>query len=263
MEGTDKAGPEAGNIADGSNPAAGAGFCWGVNYMICFQKQSRRCEQIFPLCGRWVVLCTPPYIHQVPLFSPFQRVFQRSRHICTDPCCSSVPSQALLSFPWGCGAPNAVWPVLFVEKRTCELLFKGDGHSLFFFELCCFCTWLEFAHFFSMHIFIFAHVVPMQNDKTGACECVYYIFYRFCVCVHAKRAACSVDRLLSRLCIWAGLNPIFVSRKAHTHKHTHQCGWSFLWFYRLIFFCSFFHAIIYSHHKSSTDSGNPWLTSVV
>lgn len=82
----------------------------------------------------------------------------------------------------------------------------------------------------------------MQNDKTGACECVYYIFYRFCVCVHAKRAACSVDRLLSRLCIWAGLNPIFVSRKAHIHAHihTHQCGWSFPWFYRLIFFCSIF-----------------------
>lgn len=52
----------------------------------------------------------------------------------------------------------------------------------FFFELCWFCTWLEFAHFFSMHIFIFSHVVPMQNDKTGACECILYFLWVLCVC---------------------------------------------------------------------------------
>lgn len=194
---------------------------------------------------------------------PNQRVFQRSRHICTDPgCCSSVPSQAL-SFPGGCGAP-----VLFLGiKRTCGLLCKGDGHnldfsksilSLFLFKLCCFCTWLEFAHFFSMPIFIFAHVVPMQNDKTGACECVYYIFYRYCVFM--QRAACSVTGCLFERAR-SGIGFLWAGKRTHTRAH--WVGGVFLAFLIKISFCSIFPTTIYSHHKSSTDSGNPWLMSVV
>lgn len=30
----------------------------------------------------------------------------------------------------GCSAPNVIWPVLFLEKRVCEFLFRGDGHNL-------------------------------------------------------------------------------------------------------------------------------------
>lgn len=170
--------------------------CWGwilvvqgLNCTTCFQKQSKRIwRDISTLVVGFSCIGLRITIR-------FSLVFlHRPRLLLLSTFTGFTDSSG------GCGAPNVIRPVLFLEKRACEFLFRGDGHNLllslwflkclnpfwvvflFFFELCWFCTWLEFAHFFSMHIFIFSHVVPMQNDKTGACECILYFLWVLCVC---------------------------------------------------------------------------------
>lgn len=71
--------------------------------------------------------------------------------------------------------------------------------SLFFFLSC---AVLSLHIFFSCTFFIFAHVVPMQKNKTGACECILYFLWVLCVCSCREQPAvltgCFDSRLFER-----------------------------------------------------------------
>lgn len=125
---------------------------------------------------------------------------------------------------------------------------------LFFFAVfsllpCHFVPWLEFAQFSFPCTFYFLiwHVVLMQNDKTGACECVCWIYFLkckwfSCVCVYMcvwmqTRAVYSsgwISTCFMGAYVWAGsaqvilidLNLRYPDTLCVSQK-THWYGWSF------------------------------------
>lgn len=118
-------------------------------------------------------------------------------------------------------------------------------------------SWLEFAHFFSPCTFylLIWHVVLMQNDKTGACECVCWIYFLkckwFCVCVYlceCKREQFTVvigyppalwvhmfELALHSWFLLIGIWGMWI-QFVWARKHTGTGGWSFLWFYSVVSF---------------------------
>lgn len=167
------------------------------------------------------------------------------------------------------------------EYLSGVLFLMGDGHTLillilligslidslhhwhhfmlFFLFLFCLAilSWLEFAHFFPPCTFylLIWHVVLMQNDKTGACECVCWIYFLkckwFCVCVYlceCKREQFTVvigyppalwvhmfELALHSWFLLIGIWGMWI-QFVWARKHTGTGGWSFLWFYSVVSF---------------------------
>lgn len=100
--------------------------CWGwilvvqgLNCTTCFQKQSKRI---------WTDISTLVVGFScigLRITIRFPLVFlHRPRLLLLSTFAGFTDSSG------GCGAPNVIWPVLFLEKRACEFLFRGDGHNL-------------------------------------------------------------------------------------------------------------------------------------
>lgn len=174
---------------------------------------------------------------------------------------------------------------------------------LFFNLAVPFCPWLEFAQFsFKAFYLLIWHVVLMQNDKTGACGCVCYIFQSVndsvcaCLCVNMQKRAVyrsdwiptcfMVASYLSWLCsctllIWIRTSFSFsffcfcASQK--THWYTLSYPWSYIGvsFFQFVscvtisysmFMSLLAHPCQYIHvhteAKTFADSGNSWHTFV-
>lgn len=233
------------NILDGSNQAAGAGFRWsggGELYDLYSETIQKMWTDISTLVGGLSCVGLRITIRSPPLFS------------CTHPgCCSSVPSQALLTLQEAGALRMLFGRFCFWKKRTCEFLLRGDStifssvfdfshlriHFEVFFLAVLFlylirvCTFLFHAHFYFCSC-------GSNAEWQDRCLWVYIIFSMASVCVLMQREqpavmtgcfyGCVFERALSWIWfLWAG-------------KRTHGVGGVFL------NFTVWFSFAVFSHH---------------